>query len=142
MKRAITEIQRVKTMTRMTVSSVLSEGCFIGPIALVDPDWARCPISVNSSEQFILSEPDPMIIFSRKSDFRIANVCLSVSHPNPSASQNCSYQPSSLSTIKPINHQAYQTSSLSTIKPIDHQVCRLMDRVTTLIVGSRWRLKT
>ena len=64
MKRAITDIQRVKTMTRMTVSSVLSEGCFIGPVALVDPDWARCPISVNSSEQFILSEPDPMVIFS------------------------------------------------------------------------------
>ena len=38
MKRAITDIQRVKTMTRMTVSSVLREGCLIGPAALVDPD--------------------------------------------------------------------------------------------------------
>ena len=30
------------------------------------------------------------------------------------------YRPSSLSTIKPIDHQAYQPSSLSTIEPIDH----------------------
>ena len=50
----------------------------------------------------------------------------SVCHKNPSASQNCSYQPLSLSTIKPINHQAYWPSSLLTIslltiKPINHQ---------------------
>ena len=42
-------------------------------------------------------------IFSRENDSRIANVRLSVSpsvsHQNPSASQNCSYQPSSLLTI-------------------------------------------
>ena len=48
MKRAITDIQRVKTMTRITTSSDLSGGCFIGPVAKVDPDRARCPISVNS----------------------------------------------------------------------------------------------
>ena len=54
-------------------------------------------------------------------------------HQNPSASQNSSYQPSSLSTIEPIdhlayrpsslstiNHRAYWPSSLSTIKPINH----------------------
>ena len=49
------------------------------------------------------------------------SVCLSVCHQNPSASQNCSYQPSSLSTIEPFDHQAYQPSSLSTIEPINHQ---------------------
>ena len=62
--------------------------------------------------------------------------CLSVRNQNPSASQNCSYWPLSLSTIEPIdhwacwplnlltigpsNHQAYRPSSLSTIKPINH----------------------
>ena len=57
------------------------------------------------------------------------SVRLSVCHRNRSASQNRSYQPLSLSTIKsinhqaiePINHQAYQPSSPSTIKPINHQ---------------------
>ena len=39
----------------------------------------------------------------------------SVCHRNPLASQNRSYQPSSLSTIVPINHQSYQPLSLSTI---------------------------
>ena len=34
------------------------------------------------------------------------------------------YWPSSLSTIKPINHQAYRPSSLSTIKPFDHWAYR------------------
>ena len=64
-------------------------------------------------------------IFSRKSDSRIANVRLpvnpSISHQNPSASQNCSYRPSGLSTIRPIDHQAYWPSSLLTIKPINHR---------------------
>ena len=67
---------------------------------------------------------DLYLFFSRESDSRIANVCpsvhQSVHHKNPSSSQNCSYQPSSLSTIEPIDHQAYWPSSLSTIKP-DHQ---------------------
>ena len=45
----------------------------------------------------------------------------SVSHQNPLASQNCSYQPVSLPTSEPINHRAYQPLSLSTIKPINHQ---------------------
>ena len=53
------------------------------------------------------------------------SVCLSihmsVHHKNPSTSQNWSYQPSSLSTIKPIDHWAYWPMSLSTIKPINHQ---------------------
>ena len=65
------------------------------------------------------------LIFSCKSDSRIANVRLSVrqsvSHQNPSASQNWSYQPLSPLTMEPINHQAHWQSSLSTIKPIDHQ---------------------
>ena len=51
-------------------------------------------------------------IFSHESDSRIANVCLSiclsvhlsVCHKNPSASQNRSYQPLSVSTIKPNNN--------------------------------------
>ena len=60
-------------------------------------------------------------LFSRKSDSTIANVRLSVCHKNPSDSQNCSYQPSSLSPIEPINHRAYRPSSLSTIEPIDHR---------------------
>ena len=93
-------------------------------------------------KKFVLGPRSPLknrkrCLFSRESDSRIANVRLSVCHRNPSASQNCSYRPlslstiepidhwaywpSSLSTIKPINHQAYQPSSLSTIKPIDHQ---------------------
>ena len=62
----------------------------------------------------IIQLEEPLSIFSRKSDSRIANVCLSVclsvSHQNPSASQNCSYRTSSLLTIKPIehiDHQAY-----------------------------------
>ena len=46
-------------------------------------------------------------------------VVISVCHRNPSASLNCSYRPSSLSTIKPINHQAYRPSSLSPIEPIN-----------------------
>ena len=66
MKRAITDIQRVKTMTRITTSSDLSEGCFIGPVARVDPDRARCPISVKSWEQlvvnFILSRTEPLLL--------------------------------------------------------------------------------
>ena len=55
------------------------------------------------------------VVFSRESDSLIANVRTSVSHKNPSASQNCSYRPSSLSAIKPINHWAYRPSSLSTL---------------------------
>ena len=47
----------------------------------------------------------PTSIFSRKSDSRVANVCLSsVCYKNPSASQNCSYRPMSLSTIEPIDY--------------------------------------
>ena len=42
----------------------------------------------------------------------------SVSHRNPSASQNCSCRPLSLSTIEPIDHWAYQPLSLLTIEPI------------------------
>ena len=42
------------------------------------------------------------------------SVCLSVCNKNPSASQNCSYWPSSVSTIEPINHQDHWPSSLST----------------------------
>ena len=50
------------------------------------------------------------------------SVCLSVHRQNPSASQNCSYRPSSLSTIKPIDHQAHWPSSglsysFATFKP-------------------------
>ena len=41
------------------------------------------------------------------------SICLSVCHRNPSASQNCSYCPSSLSTIEPIN----LWSSFATFKP-------------------------
>ena len=71
--------------------------------------------------------------FQSRSDSTIANGRLSVTpsvrHQNPSASQNCSYHPSShrayqplrLSTIEPINHGAHQPLSLSTIKLIDHQ---------------------
>ena len=44
------------------------------------------------------------------------SVCPSVHHRNPSASQNCSYRPSSLLTI-----WAYRPLSLSTIEPIDHR---------------------
>ena len=74
--------------------------------------------------------------FQRKTYFSVAkatlespmsvhpSVCMSVCHRNPSASQNCSYQPLSLSTIEPIDHWAYQPSSLSTIKPINHQAYR------------------
>ena len=36
-------------------------------------------------------------------------------------SLNCSYWPTSLSTIKPIGHLAYWTLSLLTIEPIDHR---------------------
>ena len=68
-------------------------------------------------------------VFSSESDSRFGNVrpsvCLSVSlsvcHRNPSASQNCSYWPPSLSTIKPIDHPANRPSSQSTIKPMNHQ---------------------
>ena len=52
------------------------------------------------------------------------SVCPSVRNKNPSASQNHSYrayQPSSLSTIEPINHRAYRPSSLLTIEHIDHR---------------------
>ena len=54
-------------------------------------------------------------VFSRESDSRIANVRLSVRYKNPSASLNCSYRPSSLSAIQPINHRAYRPSSLLTL---------------------------
>ena len=39
------------------------------------------------------------------------SVHLYVYHRNPSASQNCSYWPLSLSTIEPIDHWAYQPST-------------------------------
>ena len=42
-----------------------------------------------------------VMVFSRKSDPRIANFCLSVIKPT-SDSQNCSYLPLSLSTMEPI----------------------------------------
>ena len=59
-------------------------------------------------------------IFSR--DSRIANVCLSISLKNPSASIGLqAIWPLSLLTIRPINHQAYQSSSLSTKEPIYYQ---------------------
>ena len=92
----------------------------------------------------VLCKNFQLSIFSHESNSRIANVCplvsLSVCNKNPTASQNCSYQPLSLSTIepinrwayqpaslltiKPINHRTYQPSSLSTIKAINHQVCQ------------------
>jgi len=63
-------------------------------------------------------------MFSRKSDSRITNVHMWDHYQSPTASQNCSNWPSSLSTIQPIDHPAYQPSSLLTIKPIDHRAYR------------------
>ena len=70
-----------------------------------------------------------------KSDSRIAK-CLSVSHKNPSASQNQAYLPLCLSidlsaimlppppsTIMSISIYAYQPSCQSTIMPISHHAC-------------------
>ena len=52
------------------------------------------------------------------------SVCLSVSHQNPSASQNCSYWPSCPSAIMPIGHHAHQPSCPSAIMPIGHHAHR------------------
>ena len=61
--------------------------------------------------KYFVSIPDKEdMIFSRESNSRISNVRLSVHLKNPLASQKCSYRPSSLSTIEPINHQAYHQS--------------------------------
>ena len=63
------------------------------------------------------------IVFSRKSDSTIANVCLSVTETTQplriAPIDHWTYWPSSLLTIKPINHWAYWPLSLSTIMPID-----------------------
>ena len=73
------------------------------------------------------------LIFSCKSDSRIANVCPSVCQsPKPLSLSELilstiepidhgAYQPSSPLTIESIDHQAYRPSSLLTIKPIDYQ---------------------
>ena len=87
----------------------------------------KCPFTQNFAKQpnIFLVPKVLRIIFSRKSNSRIANVCLSVCtsvcHRNPKASQNCSYWPLSLLTIKPFDHRAYPPSSLLTIKPFNHQ---------------------
>ena len=76
------------------------------------------------------------VIFSRESDSRIANVCLSVclsvcqsvtKTPKPlkiAPIDHQAYQPSGLSTIEPTDHQAYQPLSLSTIEPIKHRALK------------------
>ena len=55
---------------------------------------------------------------------------MSVCQRNPSASQNWSYRPLSLSTIEPIDHWAYQPSSLSTIEPINHRAYQPLSLLT------------
>ena len=101
-------------------------------------------ISDSTCLKLAIAKPNMIIktayqsIFSRESDSTIANVrlsvCLSVCHRNPSASQNRSYRPSSLSTIKPIDHQAYRSSSLSTIEPIDHWAYRPLSLSTIKLI--------
>ena len=58
-----------------------------------------------------------MFIFSRESDSRIANVRQSVSHKNPSASQNQAYLPLCLSIDL---SDTYQPSCQIAIMPISH----------------------
>ena len=66
-------------------------------------------------------------LFSRESDSRISNVRLSVSlsvcYKNPSASQNCSYRPSS-----------HQQSSLSTIYWLSDLLSRLLSHFGLLLI--------
>ena len=80
------------------------------------------------SSMFMVSEIDLSLSFSvAKATLELQlSVCLSICNRNPSASRNCSYRPSSLSTIEPIDHRAYQPSTLPTIKPIgiDHRAYR------------------
>ena len=82
----------------------------------------QCSVTFNFFEFIFIKSKQLMfyyyLLWFSESYSRIANVHLSVHHQTPSASQNCSYQPSSLLTIKPINHWAYQPLSLLTIKPI------------------------
>ena len=63
--------------------------------------------------KYLKIESIKSLLFSPESDYRSANVRLYICHRNPSGSQNCSYQPSTLSIIKPID----LWSSFATFKP-------------------------
>ena len=89
---------------------------------------SRYPVSEKGSSVafFAVSRPPTpsilwSLVFSHKSNSRIANVSLSIWNQNPSASKNHAHQPNlSISAIKPINNRAYQPLNLLTIEPIDH----------------------
>ena len=112
-------------MTLLLVIVVVVTSCWKTDLDNAIGYWSRtlCIWKIFNTHlwcKYFVSIPDKEdMIFSRVSYSRISNVCLSVHHKNPLASQNCSYQPLSLSTIEPINHQAYRPSSLLTIEPID-----------------------